>query len=715
MSELDSLSDTEWLEISSNQSDNDSLSDSSRSSDLPSEPPSRRSSISIDSSLDGQIDAWEGFADDSPEDLVLDADPMIATVLAEEHAGSPRLAENPDRVSEEQLVNAALEQSLVGTLSASRSSSFGGPPTVHNSLRDLRLSFPDPITSSRDELNRSYEAVSSSETHCITDDVSNSPMTTDGPEDEPPIQQISPPGEIDPQPRDKLERISGSDSLPTLVCWWDGRQIKDFDLVLYGSTSQSRDFAQWLLSILATAGVELSHIQQFHHSLSEKVSGDTAVPSSQNLDRPSLAIVSLPASFEQLPPHTVYLPVVFPLSDDPISLDSSIGNWSRLNNPPVRLLRLTPRSESQVFADSVKTRNMVDPQFVHKELMGQLSTGNTKKPLVLERAVTFVGLLLIVMGFTVNSFFRLPTPTPTPAAAPLYPTQTTVSTLWNVFGATPNSSETPVSTALPTGNLALMPSTLKELALAVLNPATTTPCVEPASVSVAPVSSSACDVERNSKTRADRERSTKEVMIRPPTSLSNSPSAKPHSPTIGKLSPLPVDESAPVTALSLKFVDSLSEVADATMKALEQVVGPDFREVMMAIDSLIRAIGRQAEAIVADSKSRAQILRNLLKYRNQRAKGKARELQQTAEKYVSAASERLKARAEIARTRAQVIKKGLMTSSAWRAYAQAHGHWVEKLEVKRARRKERRERDGTSLFRKIKERRALRASKKRAN
>lgn len=200
--------------------------------------------MSMGSSVDGQIDAWEGFADDSPEELVPDADPVVAAV---EQAGT---VDGQGSVSDEQLVTAALEQSLVGTLSASRSSSLGVSSTVHNSLRDLRLSFPDPITSSRDELNRSYEAVEPDESHCITDDDSNSPMTTG---DVPPLRKEA------PLKDESAGTPSGSDPVPVPVYWWDGRQTRDFDLILYGSTSQSRDFAQWLLSILATGGVVLSY------------------------------------------------------------------------------------------------------------------------------------------------------------------------------------------------------------------------------------------------------------------------------------------------------------------------------------------------------------------------------------------------------------------------------------------------------------------------
>ncbi|KAJ6513273.1 hypothetical protein C8R45DRAFT_963067 [Mycena sanguinolenta] len=705
MSELDSLSDTEWTEIS-NHSDNDSLSDCSRSS----QPPSRRSSISIGSSVDGRIDAWEGFADDSPDELELapGAEPVVPACVA----GSPHL---PDSVAEEQFVNAALEQSLVGTLSASRSSSLGGPSTVHSSLRDLRLSFPDPITSSRDELNRSYEAVSSSETHCITDDVPNSPMTTDFPGEEPQISFQDEPGD---QLRAKLESLPEPDPLPTLVYWWDGRQIKDFDLVLYGSTSQSQDFAQWLLSILASAGVTLSYNDELRRRLSSKETGNGNViaPSSQTSDRPSLAIVSLPASFGRLPKHTIYLPVIFPVPVQGDLVDSlTFESWSSLADPPVQSLRLIKDSESQVVVDGAETRNMVDPRFIYQQLVGPLLPYPTKKPLGLERAVTVVGLLLMIMGFAVNTFFRVPTPTPAVILSPA--TTAPPSSFWNMFGTAANSSVVPISTIAPTSYALVMPSTLKEMALAVLNPATvtatTTPVARVSSISVAPPPSDACGSgtmgECKPKTPSEKNKSTKDVIVRPPTSLSNpSPIKAPPThtpsvdPTVGKVSPLPLLESAPVTSLSLKLVDSLSQVVDATMKALEEVVGRDLKELMTAIDTLMRAIGVQVSAILADSKSQAQILRKHLLYRNERAKGKARELMQTAEQFVSSASERLMARAEIAKTRAKSLTKSFMGNSVWRTYAEAHGEWIERLETKSAKR---RERKGGSLFSKLKERR----------
>jgi len=210
-------------------------------------------------------------------------------------------------------------------------------------------------------------------------------------------------------------------------------------------------------------------------------------------------------------------------------------------------------------------------------------------------------------------------------------------------------------------------------------------------------------------TWSERAKSTKDVIIRPPTALSNPSTAKApptHTPSasgnIGQVSVLPVEESVAVTSLSLKYINSLSEVAGATMKALEEVIAHDLRELVSALDDLMRAIGRQTSTLVTDSKSRAQILRERLQYRNERAKGKARELKEMGEQIVSFAGERLKARAEIAKTRAHSLKKSLMSTNVWRTYAQAHGEWSEKLDTKR--REGKRERK-VGLFAKLKKRR----------
>lgn len=181
MSEFDSLSDSDWLDISSGRDsdDNDSLSSQDSNHDeISSMPHSRRSSISVAS----DVEAWEGFVSDNvvqvapdlhPEAAIgmyhvplpsaLEPEPITTGLIPDEddqHSAAP-----PEVVDEEdRRVKDALDQSFVGTLSASRSSTTGGHLSSHTSINDLRLSFPDPLTSSHNELNASYQAVSSAET-----------------------------------------------------------------------------------------------------------------------------------------------------------------------------------------------------------------------------------------------------------------------------------------------------------------------------------------------------------------------------------------------------------------------------------------------------------------------------------------------------------------------------------------------------------------------
>lgn len=171
MSEIDINSDSDWLEISSGRGsdDNDSLSDQDSECDgISSVPRSRRSSFSTESSMGGDVEAWEGFVSDSGDDSVdaltslypplqiaLGSEPVVIGFLPNTtEAVDPTIAEEDKRVKE------ALDQSFIGTLSASRSSASGlHESSTHVSIRDLRLSFPDPLTSSRDELHVSYEDV----------------------------------------------------------------------------------------------------------------------------------------------------------------------------------------------------------------------------------------------------------------------------------------------------------------------------------------------------------------------------------------------------------------------------------------------------------------------------------------------------------------------------------------------------------------------------
>jgi hypothetical protein len=131
--DTDSQSDSDWLDIASTR-DSDDDDDGSVGSDhheISSTTRSRRSSMSTTSSKAGEIEAWEGFVSEAEEDSPVSG-----------HEGdTPFIDPEADR-----RVKLALDQSLTSTLSGSRTNSHSS-----SLVRDLRLSFPDPLTSSRED------------------------------------------------------------------------------------------------------------------------------------------------------------------------------------------------------------------------------------------------------------------------------------------------------------------------------------------------------------------------------------------------------------------------------------------------------------------------------------------------------------------------------------------------------------------------------------
>jgi hypothetical protein len=235
MSELDSIcSDSDWLDISSGREsdDNESLTDLDSDRDgISSVPRSRRSSFSTESSHGGDVEAWEGFVSDSGEDALdvvtgmyplplstpLAADPVAVGLIPNvTEMIDPFVAEEDERVKE------ALDQSFVGTLISSRSSA-GGPhnSSAQTSIRDLRLSFPDPLTS-RDDLNGSYQDVPS-----IPDNVAPSSVEVVEP---PAFESLSLPlpdqGSI---PTPEVQRDENKEINPEAGI--------ELDIILYGTSS----------------------------------------------------------------------------------------------------------------------------------------------------------------------------------------------------------------------------------------------------------------------------------------------------------------------------------------------------------------------------------------------------------------------------------------------------------------------------------------------
>jgi hypothetical protein len=182
LSELESLSDSDWLDIISSAAseDDDGFDDSDRE-DANGRPFSRHSCGSVASSSDEVVEGWEGLIEDSADetpfagpDRAADYTFIPVDDVQRDGTSSPEHKED----LEDERVKAALDQSMMSTLSSSRSNSLANSmqTSIVHSTRSLRLSFPDPTTSRLDSMNSSYEHLTSSDANPpTTDDIHESP------------------------------------------------------------------------------------------------------------------------------------------------------------------------------------------------------------------------------------------------------------------------------------------------------------------------------------------------------------------------------------------------------------------------------------------------------------------------------------------------------------------------------------------------------------
>lgn len=277
-----------------------------------------------------------------------------------------------------------------------------------------------------------------------------------------------------------------------------------------------------------------------------------------------------------------------------------------------------------------------------------------------------------------NTSFRASPPirsTPTTA------TTTTPNQSWGVIGPAINQSAS--STPNINTNLALIPSSLKDFAIAVFNPPITSVSIIPSSPPVQKaVSASAPTHDLPSKSLTLTPSNLKDFMtvavqsavaagrhmtleVDPRRTVVDAITKlqRPKEGTSGSGS----GSSTLSSALSLRLVGSVSEIIDATMKAVALVVRQDLQELMEALDDLMRAIGHQTATILEQSRGTSQALRQRLRYRNDRAKGKARELRTKGQEFISFAGEKVRERAERAKQKARTIRERLASRAALKA------------------------------------------------
>lgn len=122
-----------------------------------------------------------------------------------------------------------------------------------------------------------------------------------------------------------------------------------------------------------------------------------------------------------------------------------------------------------------------------------------------------------------------------------------------------------------------------------------------------------------------------------------------------------------------KVIGSVSDVLDATTKALENV-GSDIADLVEAADELLISLRMQRDNIISQSKGKARALGEQIQnlneemiYRNERAKTRARELKKRGEELLWNTQDRLMKRTERAKRRAKELGK-VFELEAWATY-----------------------------------------------
>ncbi|KAG6820946.1 hypothetical protein H0H93_009182 [Arthromyces matolae] len=738
MSEFDALSDSDWLDIASNRESDDTDSvisaDSHCSEDAGLIPLSRRSSMSIGSSREGEVDAWEGFLEESSEDEVQSIIPeTVASPVTAVMIEYPMPWSNSDTTDgtahdpfEEQRVNEALDQSMMSTLSASRSSAT----STHASLRDLRLSFPDPLTSStpsRNELNSSYEGVS------LCDAMVDADLTTDGSSNIncTNVSLLPLSGE------DTAEDPGALKSTPVVT----GETFKEeqplFEVVLYGSPSSIKwsfvlslvekaagalvsdhgfvevtfnaDQATRCLQIRSEVDVNVNHVV----SVYDRTDDVGNVPTSHALaKRPSLAIIYLPARVTITTDHSLYLPVLAPSysPDDAISRHHlARRDWDFLSVPSDKVVQVGNDTESVIFDGGNAEIQVIR---AHRLLDRLLAVAKRRPAKVLSDHIR------PAQAVTLST-----PPTPTMAAtSPIAP----YSGISSIVTNHTTSVLAPIASTETT-----MMTTEKEVSLSIFSPGTTSLSIIPDST-LNQAASSVPDTTGSASCKPSpwvaKLKSAKNIMIRPATSIVNE--VEPSTTVI----PLTGGGSGPskTTALGL-VVETLTEALDGHVARLRSEYRVD--ELLESLDDLTRAIHRQTvyridkgkgkakeikdtfsetldaqvarlrneyhvddmvesldeigrelrrQAIyrVDKGKGKAKDIRDIVQYRHERARSKARDLKKKGEEIMYRASAEIKERTNNAKKKARDITDSLANSESIRSYQKLHEEWVAILKEK---------------------------------
>lgn len=290
--------------------------------------------------------------------------------------------------------------------------------------------------------------------------------------------------------------------------------------------------------------------------------------------------------------------------------------------------------------------------------------------------------MCLITGFSVNTAL---------SAQPLKGF-TTISPSPTITGKS-NSNQSTALAVRTTSSISLIPAAINyapargAVSASVAGPSTaaSSPSTQSGSRDVGPIT----HVEDTlPMTWTERLKVSKEIMVRPSTSVS--------AQTSSVVSSAVATTSPASSAVTLRLVDSLSEIVAASFKSLIDAVEHDLKDLILALDELAQAIKRSTRAVTEQSKSAAQVIREQFEYRNARAKGKAREIREKGMQMISDAGSSFWGRTNKAKERASFIKDLVVSSDAWNSYVKSHGEWRDELRARarHARHRARHQKDG---------------------
>ncbi|KIP08202.1 hypothetical protein PHLGIDRAFT_35066 [Phlebiopsis gigantea 11061_1 CR5-6] len=696
-SELGDLSDSDWLDIASSRVSEDDESvvgfDSDRE-DADGRPFSRHSFSSLASSSDEVVEGWEGLIEDSADETPgvepladihypIDAPPNDPTLPAE-------VAEDP----EDERVKAALDQSMISTLSSSRSNSLANSlqTSIVHSTRSLRLSFPDPTTSRLESLSTSFEELPPSDAHHPTSEDGKVASASSGTAADP-LRVPSPA---------PAAQVTGTQNTSHALT----RPAKTtFTVVLYGSSLASKmAFVDMLLEKWAL-GSDLAIAEKVSiapriivHTFKGIDAGErplecvVSVVDKTGSDHslltvhakcPSLAVVFLPSISDlYIPDHTLYLPVMMTAPLSPVDvlrttdyLLEAEQQWEAQGTPSCKLTNFSTRS-SPVVDEEILAR--ASPGQVEQTLRA-LWPPTAKKiaPKVPAHAVTIMAILSIVLAYIMNGVADTSNSRRLVASAVTTP-------LMNLLRPVPvavNKSMTNPLITLASSGSALSLTSFKDFQVSVFNPsavsanaisspssqeshqsASTSAAASAATTTTGSINgASECGCGCGLLTWPAKTEMT-DLMLRP---TSSSPSVRTnsinaisvissHTPSVGKGKGKAVDVDSSLFALSTRMATSLSEYLG--FSPIAQAVVTDLHELIAALDQLADTITRQTNVAWEQARSVMTVVGAGMKQHNERARVRAHQLREVGGVWFASLKGQFMDRATVAKENARSLR-----------------------------------------------------------